>query len=104
MAVRRPEDEKEVKGDKGGIKDVKSKNEKKVNPEAPAGSRCLSPGIKVGQKIQNKKNMQIIEIISLIVPLLVSIAYLTLAERKVMGSMQRRLGPNKVGILGVLQP
>nr|YP_009558624.1 NADH dehydrogenase subunit 1 [Capillidium heterosporum]AZZ06725.1 NADH dehydrogenase subunit 1 [Capillidium heterosporum] len=48
--------------------------------------------------------MQIFEILLLIVPLLVSIAYLTLAERKVMGSMQRRLGPNKVGVLGVLQP
>jgi NADH-quinone oxidoreductase subunit H len=48
--------------------------------------------------------MQILEIIVLIVPLLVSIAYLTLAERKVMGAMQRRLGPNKVGVLGVLQP
>jgi NADH-ubiquinone oxidoreductase chain 1 len=48
--------------------------------------------------------MKIIEILSLIIPLLVSIAYLTLAERKIMGSMQRRLGPNKIGLLGVLQP
>ncbi len=48
--------------------------------------------------------LRIIEILLLIIPLLVSIAYLTLAERKVMGSMQRRLGPNKVGVLGVLQP
>nr|YP_010194567.1 NADH dehydrogenase subunit 1 [Conidiobolus chlamydosporus]QZZ81306.1 NADH dehydrogenase subunit 1 [Conidiobolus chlamydosporus] len=48
--------------------------------------------------------MQFLEILILIVPLLISIAYLTLAERKVMGAMQRRLGPNKVGVLGVLQP
>ena len=38
------------------------------------------------------------------VPLLLSIAFLTLAERKVMGSTQRRIGPNIVGILGILQP
>lgn len=39
-----------------------------------------------------------------IVAVLLSIAFATLAERKVMGSMQRRLGPNKVGIYGLLQP
>lgn len=39
-----------------------------------------------------------------IVPFLLSIAFLTLAERKIMGSMQRRLGPNMVGIYGLLQP
>jgi NADH-ubiquinone oxidoreductase chain 1 len=38
------------------------------------------------------------------IPLLLSIAFLTLAERKVMGSTQRRIGPNIVGILGLLQP
>jgi len=35
---------------------------------------------------------------------LISLAYLTLIERKVMGIMQRRKGPNVVGILGLLQP
>ena len=40
----------------------------------------------------------------LILPLLGSIAFLTLAERKIMASVQRRMGPNKVGILGLLQP
>jgi NADH-quinone oxidoreductase subunit H len=38
------------------------------------------------------------------VPLLISVAYLTLAERKIMGSMQQRFGPNNVGFFGLLQP
>jgi NADH-quinone oxidoreductase subunit H len=40
----------------------------------------------------------------IILPLLISVAYLTLVERKVMASMQFRLGPNIVGLLGLLQP
>jgi len=40
----------------------------------------------------------------LVVPILISVAFLTLAERKVMGSMQQRKGPNVVGFLGLLQP
>ena len=42
--------------------------------------------------------------ITLLVPLLLIVAYLTLVERKVIGSSQRRLGPNKLGLLGLLQP
>jgi len=42
--------------------------------------------------------------LGVIVPLLLSIAYLTLAERKVMGSIQRRRGPNVVGMYGVFTP
>ena len=44
------------------------------------------------------------KILGLIVPLLLAVAFLTLAERKVMASMQRRKGPNVVGIFGILQP
>lgn len=40
----------------------------------------------------------------IIVPLLISVAYLTLLERKVMASMQQRKGPNVVGFFGLLQP
>lgn len=36
--------------------------------------------------------------------IILSVAYVTLLERKVMGGMQRRIGPNKVGYLGLLQP
>ena len=40
----------------------------------------------------------------ILVPLLLIVAYLTLFERKIIGSSQRRLGPNKIGIFGLLQP
>lgn len=42
--------------------------------------------------------------IGTIIPLLVSIAFLTLVERKVMASFQGRRGPNVVGLVGLLQP
>jgi len=42
--------------------------------------------------------------LGVMVPLLVAIAYLTLVERKVMGGIQRRRGPNAVGLYGVFTP
>jgi len=46
----------------------------------------------------------IIKILSIIIPLLLSIAFLTLGERKTLSYMQQRKGPNVVGIYGLLQP
>ena len=46
----------------------------------------------------------ILKILSIVVPLLISVAYFTIAERKFMGSIQRRRGPNVIGFLGLLQP
>jgi NADH:ubiquinone oxidoreductase subunit H len=38
------------------------------------------------------------------VPILISVAYLTLLERKILGYSQLRKGPNVVGLYGILQP
>jgi NADH-quinone oxidoreductase subunit H len=46
----------------------------------------------------------VIKVLTIVVPLLIAIAYITLAERKVLGSIQLRKGPNVVGIYGLLQP
>jgi NADH-quinone oxidoreductase subunit H len=45
----------------------------------------------------------LLEVLALIVPLLLAIAYLTLLERKLMAAYQRRKGPNVVGVYGLLQ-
>jgi len=47
--------------------------------------------------------ISLIEVVLVLVPALLSVAYVTLAERKTMASMQRRLGPNAVGYYGLLQ-
>ena len=46
----------------------------------------------------------LIKIMALVVPLMLGVAYLTYWERKIIGWMQVRIGPNRVGYLGLLQP
>lgn len=47
--------------------------------------------------------ISVIEVLFVTVPVLLTVAYVTVAERKTMASMQRRLGPNIVGYYGLLQ-
>lgn len=48
--------------------------------------------------------LTLLKILSVIVVVLISVAYFTLAERKIMGTIQRRKGPNVIGFQGLLQP
>ncbi len=46
----------------------------------------------------------LVKIVAIVLPLILSVAYLTFAERKIIGYMQVRIGPNRVGPKGWLQP
>ena len=48
--------------------------------------------------------LNLIKIVAIVAPLFLCIAYLTLWERKLIGWMQVRIGPNRVGPMGLLQP
>ena len=46
----------------------------------------------------------LLEVLVIIVPVLLAVAFMTIIERKALASFQRRVGPNTVGYYGVLQP
>ena len=48
--------------------------------------------------------LNLIDVISIIVPILLAVAFMTIIERKQLAAHQRRVGPNTVGYYGVLQP
>lgn len=54
--------------------------------------------------VSNTLLFNILKIVAIIVPLMLGVAYLTYAERKIIGYIQVRIGPNRVGPWGLLQP
>jgi len=46
----------------------------------------------------------LLEVLVVLLPVLLSVAFMTIIERKVLAGMQRRVGPNVVGYYGTLQP
>jgi NADH-quinone oxidoreductase subunit H len=48
-------------------------------------------------------NIEIIKNLPIILPILLAVAFFTVLERKILAAMQRRRGPNMVGIYGLLQ-
>src|SRR5210317_389838 len=46
----------------------------------------------------------VLKILVIVVPLITAVAFYTYFERKIIGSMQIRVGPNRVGPLGLIQP
>jgi hypothetical protein len=49
-------------------------------------------------------SLHVINVLIIILPVLLSVAFMTIIERKQLAAMQRRVGPNTVGYYGVLQP
>jgi NADH-ubiquinone oxidoreductase chain 1 len=48
--------------------------------------------------------INLIDVLCVILPVLLSVAFMTIIERKQLAAHQRRVGPNTVGYFGVLQP
>jgi NADH:ubiquinone oxidoreductase subunit H len=55
-------------------------------------------------KRQHPSKRRKMKSLAIIVPVLIAVAFVTLAERKVLGSIQLRKGPNVVGLAGLMQP
>jgi NADH-ubiquinone oxidoreductase chain 1 len=48
--------------------------------------------------------INLIDVLVVLLPVLLSVAFMTIIERKQLAAMQRRVGPNSVGYYGILQP
>ena len=73
-----------------------------------SGSTVVSNGITHMGAIAPTQLLSIgyslLEVLVVLVPVLLSVAFMTIIERKVLAGMQRRIGPNVVGYYGTLQP
>jgi len=48
--------------------------------------------------------LNLIDVLTVILPVLLAVAFMTIIERKQLAAHQRRVGPNTVGYYGILQP
>ena len=48
--------------------------------------------------------LNLLEVLVVLVPMLLAVAFVTIVERKMLAAAQRRVGPNIVGIYGIMQP
>lgn len=48
--------------------------------------------------------LYLLDVLFLLIFILLAVAFMTIVERKALAAMQRRVGPNIVGIYGILQP
>src|ERR1700688_65981 len=67
---------------------------------------ALLPPLRGGPSGENIINLlfNLADVLSIILPVLLSIAFMTIIERKQLAAHQRRVGPNTVGYYGILQP
>ncbi len=72
---------------------------------AVAGAAAVMLGVHYWDFIKGSAVLySLVKIVLILVPLMLGVAYLTFAERKIIGYMQVRIGPNRVGPRGWLQP
>src|SRR6266545_1096826 len=69
-------------------------------------SNYIAAAAAAKQQLENIINLlfNFADILSIILPVLLSIAFMTIIERKQLAAHQRRVGPNTVGYYGILQP
>jgi len=75
-----------------------------ASPHSTFGCFLLAPVPTAGAENIIKLLFNLADVLSIILPVLLSIAFMTIIERKQLAAHQRRVGPNTVGYFGILQP